>query len=373
MTVIPLFVLMGAFIHRSQLSQDLYEAANAFLGHRRGGMAMGTVAACAGFAAVCGSSIATAATISKVAMPSMRRFGYRDSLSTGSIAAGGTLGILIPPSVPMVLYGILAETDIADLFMAGILPGLLLTVMFFFTIGMTTMIDPTAGPSAERVPMAERFRLVLKVWGIVVIFVVIIGGIYMGIFTATEAAGVGVIFAALFAMFRKRLTWRSLWESLVETGITTGMIFIVAIGALIFSNFVKIAGFTRAMTDVLAFYDLSPFQVVLCIVLAYLAMGCVFDSIAMLTLTVPVVAAILKPMGVDMVWFGIVAVIAIELGLITPPVGINVFVVKAATTGISVWTIFRGVMPFVVAMLVLLGLVLAFPSIATLVPSLMGR
>ncbi|GLT10954.1 C4-dicarboxylate ABC transporter permease [Sulfitobacter porphyrae] len=373
MTVIPLFVLMGAFIHRSQLSQDLYEAANAFLGHRRGGMAMGTVAACAGFAAVCGSSIATAATISKVAMPSMRRFGYRDSLSTGSIAAGGTLGILIPPSVPMVLYGILAETDIADLFMAGILPGLLLTVMFFFTIGMTTMIDPTAGPSAERVPMAERFRLVLKVWGIVVIFVVIIGGIYMGIFTATEAAGVGVIFAALFAMFRKRLTWRSLWESLVETGITTGMIFIVAIGALIFSNFVNIAGFTRAMTDVLAFYDLSPFQVVLCIVLAYLAMGCVFDSIAMLTLTVPVVAAILKPMGVDMVWFGIVAVIAIELGLITPPVGINVFVVKAATTGISVWTIFRGVMPFVGAMLVLLGLVLAFPSIANLVPSLMGR
>ncbi|MFC6762501.1 TRAP transporter large permease subunit [Sulfitobacter porphyrae] len=228
-------------------------------------------------------------------------------------------------------------------------------------------------PSAERVPMAERFRLVLKVWGIVVIFVVIIGGIYMGIFTATEAAGVGVIFAALFAMFRKRLTWRSLWESLVETGITTGMIFIVAIGALIFSNFVNIAGFTRAMTDVLAFYDLSPFQVVLCIVLAYLAMGCVFDSIAMLTLTVPVVAAILKPMGVDMVWFGIVAVIAIELGLITPPVGINVFVVKAATTGISVWTIFRGVMPFVGAMLVLLGLVLAFPSIANLVPSLMGR
>ncbi len=373
MTVIPLFVLMGAFIHRSQLSEDLYVAANAFLGHRRGGMAMGTVAACAGFAAVCGSSIATAATISKVAMPSMRRFGYRDSLSTGSIAAGGTLGILIPPSVPMVLYGILAETDIADLFMAGILPGLLLTVMFFFTIGMTTTLDPTAGPSAERVPMAERFRLLVKVWGIVVIFVVIIGGIYMGIFTATEAAGIGVVFAALFAFLRRRLTWRGLWESLIETGITTGMIFVVAIGALIFSNFINIAGFTSAMTNILAFYDLSPFQVVLCIVVAYLAMGCVFDSIAMLTLTVPVVAAILKPMGVDMVWFGIVAVIAIELGLITPPVGINVFVVKAATAGISVWTIFRGVMPFVVAMLVLLGLVLFFPSIALLVPSLMGR
>jgi tripartite ATP-independent transporter DctM subunit len=373
MTVIPLFVLMGAFIHRSQLSHDLYEAANAFLGHRRGGMAMGTIAACAGFAAVCGSSIATAATISRVAMPSMRRFGYRDSLSTGSIAAGGTLGILIPPSVPMVLYGILSETDIAMLFMAGILPGVLLTLMFFFAIGITTMISPEAGPRAARVPMRQRLALLVRVWGIVVIFVVIIGGIYLGVFTATEAAGIGVVTAALFALLRKRLTWRTLWESLVETGITTGMIFVVAIGALIFSNFVNLAGFTRALTDVLATYDLSAIQVVLCIVVLYLAMGCVFDSIAMMVLTVPVVAAILKPMGVDMVWFGIVAVIAVELGLITPPVGINVFVVKAATRDISIWTIFRGVMPFVVAMLVLLAMVLAFPPIANLLPALMGR
>ena len=373
LTVIPLFVLMGAFIHRSRLSQDLYAAANAFLGHRRGGLAMGTIAACAGFAAVCGSSIATAATISRVAMPSMRRFGYRDSLSTGAIAAGGTLGILIPPSVPMVLYGILSETDIAKLFMAGIVPGLILTLLFFLAIGLTTMIDPTAGPKAERVPIRERLRLLAKVWGIVVIFVVIIGGIYFSIFTATEAAGIGVVTAALFALLRGRLTWRTLWESLVETGITTGMIFVVAIGALIFSNFVNLAGFTRAMTDMLATYDLSALQVVLCIVALYLAMGCVFDSLAMLTLTVPVVTAILKPMGVDMVWFGIVAVIAVELGLITPPVGINVFVVKASTVDVSVWTIFRGVMPFVVAMLALLAAVLAFPTIATLVPELMGR
>ena len=373
LTVIPLFVLMGAFIHRSQLSQDLYDAANAFLGHRRGGLAMGTIAACAGFAAVCGSSIATAATISRVAMPSMRRFGYRDSLSTGAIAAGGTLGIMIPPSVPMVLYGILSETDIAKLFIAGILPGLLLTLLFFFSIGITTALDPAAGPRAEKVPARERLRLLVRVWGILVIFTVIIGGIYFGIFTATEAAGIGVVTAALFAFARRKLTFRTLWESLVETGITTGMIFVVAMGALIFANFINLAGFTRQMTAFLATMDLSGMQVVLCIVVIYLIMGCVFDSLAMLTLTVPVVVGVLEPLGVDLIWFGIVAVIAVELGLITPPVGINVFVVKAATPDVSVWTIFRGVAPFVVAMLVLLGLVLVFPSIALFLPSLMGR
>jgi len=373
LTVIPLFVLMGAFIHRSQLSQDLYDAANAFLGHRRGGLAMGTIGACAGFAAVCGSSIATAATISRVALPSMRRFGYSDSLSTGSIAAGGTLGIMIPPSVPMVIYGLLSETDIAMLFMAGILPGLLLTLLFFIAIAGIVALDPKAGPGAERVPMGQRLRMLARVWGIVVIFGVIIGGIYAGIFTATEAAGIGVITAGLFALLRGKLTWRTLWDSLVETGITTGMIFVVSIGALIFSNFVNLAGFTRTMVDLLTSQSWTGTEIVLIVVVIYILLGCVFDSLAMLTLTVPVLAAILKPMGVDMVWFGIIAVIAVELGLITPPVGINVFVVKAAAPDVDIWTIFRGVAPFVVAMLVLLALVLAFPQIATFLPSLMSR
>lgn len=373
LTVIPLFVLMGAFIHRSQLSQDLYDAANAFMGHWRGGLAMGTIGACAGFAAVCGSSIATAATISRVAMPSMRRFGYADSLSTGAIAAGGTLGILIPPSVPMVIYGLLAETDIAKLFIAGIIPGLMLTVLFFIAIAGATALNPEAGPRAARVPMAQRFRLLARVWGIVVIFVVIIGGIYLGVFTATEAAGIGVVTAALFAAMRGRLTLRNVWESLVETGVTTGMIFIVAIGALIFSNFVNLAGFTRTMIDLLTGFELTATQIVLMIVVIYLLMGCVFDSLAMLTLTVPVIAAILKPMGVDMIWFGIIAVISVELGLITPPVGINVFVVQAAAGNVSVWTVFRGVWPFVIAMLLLLGAVLAVPEIATGLPAMMGN
>lgn len=373
LTVIPLFVLMGAFIHRSNLADDLYMAANAFVGHRRGGLAMGTVAACGGFAAVCGSSLATAATISKVAMPSMRRFGYRDSLSTGSIAAGGTLGIMIPPSVPMVLYGVLAETDIAKLFIAGIVPGLMLIILFCIAILIVTALDPAAGPRGVFVPWSQRWGLVVRVWGVVVIFVVIIGGIYFGVFTPTEAAGIGVAAAAAFAWGRGRLTWRILKDCLVETGITTGMIFVVSFGALIFANFINLAGFTSGMTDWLNALDADPLTVVIAICVIFIILGCVFDSVSILILTVPALAAILKPMGVDMIWFGIVMVIAVELGLITPPIGLNVFVVKSALPDVSVWTIFRGVWPFVVAMLVLLVLVLAFPAIATGLPGLMGR
>ncbi|GGE27729.1 TRAP transporter, DctM subunit [Gemmobacter megaterium] len=373
LTVIPLFVLMGAFIHRSQLAQELYDAANAFVGHRRGGLAMGTIAACGGFGAVCGSSIATAATICRVAMPSMRRFGYADSLSTGAIAAGGTLGIMIPPSVPMVIYGLLSETDIAKLFIAGVLPGLLLIVLFFGTIAVMTALNPEAGPRGARVPWGERWGLVARVWGVVVIFVVIIGGIYAGIFTPTEAAGIGVAAAALFAWARGKLGWTELRESLVETGITTGMIFVVAFGAVIFSNFVNLAGFTRAISDWLVGLNAPPLGVVVAICVVYLIMGCVFDSLAMLILTVPIFAAILKPMGVDMVWFGIVAVIAVELGLITPPIGINVFVVKSAVPDVNIWTVFRGVWPFVLAMLAALIIVLLVPQTATFLPGLMAR
>lgn len=373
LTVIPLFVLMGALIHRSQLADELYSAANAFVGHRRGGLAMGTVAACGGFAAVCGSSIATAATISRVALPSMRRFGYADSLSTGAIAAGGTLGIMIPPSVPMVIYGLLSGTDIARLFIAGILPGILLIGLFFAVIAFATWHDPESGPRGPRIPWSERLALLAKVWGVVVIFVVIIGGIYLGIFTPTEAAGVGVGAAALFAFARGKLGFSEIRESLVETGITTGMIFVVTFGAVIFSNFVNLAGFTRAMTDFLVAMELSPIWIVVAICLIYLVMGCIFDSLAMLILTTPIFAAILIPMGVDMIWFGIISVIAVELGLITPPFGINVFVVKAAIADVEVWTIFKGVWPFVVAMLALLAIVLLVPGVATMLPAMMGR
>lgn len=372
-TVIPLFILMGALINRANLAHELYDAANAFVGHFRGGLAMGTVVACGGFGAVCGSSLATAATISRVAMPSMRRYGYDDGLSSGAIAAGGTLGIMIPPSVPMVIYGILAETDIAKLFIAGILPGILLILLFAGAIAWTTWRHPEQGPPGARTGWRDRLRLLARVWGVVLIFLIIIGGIYGGLFTPTEAAGIGVAAAGAFALARRKLTWRTLWDSLIETGVTTGMIFVISFGAVIFANFVNLAGFTGGISNWLIGLQISPMGIVIAICLIYLVMGCIFDSLSMLILTIPIFAAILKPMGVDMIWFGIVAVITVEMGLITPPVGLNVFVVKATIGDMSLSTAFRGVWPFVAAMAIGLLLILAFPQIATVLPSLMSR
>jgi C4-dicarboxylate transporter DctM subunit len=371
LTVIPLFVLMGTFIHRADLSSELYDAANAFVGHRRGGLAMGTIVACGGFAAVCGSSVATAATMSRVAMPSMRRYRYADSLSTGAIAAGGTLGILIPPSVPMVIYGILAEEDIGKLFIAGIVPGLLLIGLFVGAVAVQMMIDPAKGPPGEVYSWPERIKALSGVWGVVVLLALVIGGIYLGVFTPTEAAAIGAAGAFLFALLRGRLGLNETFAALVESSITTTMIFIVLIGALVFSNFVNIAGLTDAMVTWIESLNASQIGVVLAICLIYVLLGCVFDSLAMLILTVPVFTAILKPMGVDLIWFGIVVIIVIELGLITPPIGMNVFVVNAAIPDVAIWTVFRGVWPFIIAMLICLASVIIFPSLATLLPRLM--
>ncbi len=371
-TVIPLFILMGAFIHRADLSTELYDAANAMVGHRRGGLAMGTVVACGGFAAVCGSSVATAATMGRVAMPSMRRYGYADSLSTGAIAAGGTLGILIPPSVPMVIFGILAEVDIGKLFIAGIVPGILLTLLFVVAVGVRTAINPEIGPPAEKLAWNARMHALGRVWGIIVLFAIIIGGIYLGVFTPNEAAGIGAAGAFAFALFRRKLNWRSTFEALIESAITSGMIFIVTIGALVFANFITIAGLTTAMTDWINGLNATPIMIILAICLIYVVLGCVFDSLAMLILTVPVFVAILKPYNVDLIWFGVIVIIVVELGLITPPIGMNVFVVNSVVPEISVWTIFEGVWPFLIAMLVCLGLVMVFPWLAIGLPSLMG-
>ena len=371
LTVIPLFVLMGAFIHRADLSRELYSAANAFLGHHRGGLAMATIAASAGFSAVSGSSVASAATMARVAMPPMRQFGYGDSLSAGSVAAGGTLGILIPPSVPLVLYGILAETDIRQLFIAGIIPGLLLALLFIASITLVTWLQPNLGPRGVRAVLSERLRQLRQVWGVGLIFLLIIGGMYLGVFTATEAAGVGAAGAFAFALLRRRLTWRVLFEALVESGQTTGMIFIVTIAALIFSNFISLSGFTGAAAAWISGFDASVLGVVVAMCAIYLVLGCFFDSLAMLLLTVPVFTGILVPLGADLVWFGIVVIISVEMGLITPPIGMNAFVVSAATPGLQVWTVFRGIWPFLLAMLLCLALIILVPSIATGLPDLM--
>ena len=370
-SVLPLFILMGAFVNRANLSQELYDAANAWLGHRRGGLAMATVAACGGFAAISGSSVATAATMTKVAMPPMRSYGYDQGLAAGTIAAGGTLGILIPPSVPMVIYGILTETDIGEMFMAGIVPGILLIVLYCASIAVVTWLNPKAGPSAPRVPIRDRWPYLSKVWGVALLFLLVMGGIYGGIFTPTEAAGIGAFGALLFVLWRRRLTWAGLIGSLAEAGRTTGTIFTVGFGALIFSNFVNIAGLPNTLVGVIRAFDLSPIGVVLMICLILILLGMIFDALAMILLMVPVFHPIVIGLGLEPVWFGIIVIIVVEIGLITPPIGLNVFVVKSIVPDVPLGDIFRGIVPFFFASLVGLLAIIYIPGIALWLPAMM--
>jgi tripartite ATP-independent transporter DctM subunit len=326
------------------------------------------VVACGGFATISGSSLATAATMTKVAMPSMRRYGYNDGLATGTIAAGGTLGILIPPSVPMVIYGILTETDIGKLFIAGIVPGILMVLLYVTSIRGLTLFKPEWGPQAPRMPLRDRWPYLAKVWAVVALFMLVVGGIYGGIFTPTEAASIGAFGAMLFVLFRRRLTWSVLVGSLVEAGRTTGMIFAVGFGALIFSNFVNIAGLPRDLVNIINSAEVSPTGVVLIICLIYLVLGCIFDALAMILLTVPVFFPIVKSLGLDPVWFGIVVIIVVEIGLITPPIGLNVFVVKSVVPEVPLGEIFLGITPFLIASLVGLLLIVYFPIIALWLP-----
>jgi len=370
-SVLPLFVLMGAFVHRADLSRDLYDAANSWLGHRRGGLALATVVACGGFAAISGSSLATAATMTKVAMPPMRRYGYDGGLAAGTIAAGGTLGILIPPSVPMVIYGILTETDIGRLFIAGIVPGILMVGLYAASILVVTTARPEWGPRAPRVPLAERWPYLARVWGVVALFMLVMGGIYGGIFTPTEAASIGAFGAMMFVLWRRRLTWKTLIGSLAEAGRTTGTIFTVGFGALIFSNFVNVAGLPRDLVAIIEAVDVSPIGVVLVICLILIVLGMVFDALAMILLTVPVFFPIVASLGLDPIWFGIVVIIVVEIGLITPPIGLNVFVVKSVAPDVPLGEIFKGIVPFFLASVVALALIILFPAVALFLPGLM--
>ncbi len=376
LAVLPLFVLMGVFIHRAGLSDGLYAAGNMVFGRAPGGLAMATVGACAGFAAVSGSSLATAATMAKVAMPSMKRYGYADSLAAGSIAAGGTLGILIPPSVPMVIYGILTESDIGKLFIAGVIPGVLLTVLYIVSIVAVIRVKPSLAPRSEVERPDNVTELFVSVGGVIVLFAIILGGIYLGVFTPSEAAGIGAAAGLLFLLMalysRREFSWRAIVEPLIEAGITTSMIFVVAFGALIFANFTNLAGMVDGIVSAIEYFELSPVGVVLAMCAIYLLLGCVFDSLAMLLLTIPIFVAVIEPMGVDLIWFGIVAIIIVEIGLITPPIGMNVFVVKTVLTDVRIWAIFAGVWPFVVASLIGLALIIAVPEIALMLPNLMG-
>lgn len=379
LSVVPLFVLMGLFVNKGGIARELYQVSNAFLGHFRGGLAMATIMACGGFAAISGSSLATAATMAKVAMPEMRRFGYSDRLSTASIAAGGTLGILIPPSVILVIYGLLTETSIGQLFIAGIVPGAMGIFFYLVAVRWSVWRNPDAGPAGEKATWQERMAAIKGVWAVLLLFFLVIGGLYGALnfwpiylrFSPTEAAGMGAAGAFLIALARGGLNIKGIFEVLRETSLTTASLFSVLIGAWIFSNFVNLAGLPEALRGAVTAYDVPPWAVMAMILGIYIILGCVFESLSMLLLTVPIFFPLVTSLGYDPVWFGIIVVVVTEISLITPPVGLNVFVLKGVVGNVTTGTIFRGVTPFWVVDILRLALLLGIPSLALFLPSQM--
>jgi len=373
LSIIPLFILMGNLIARSGLSRELYNASYSFLGHHRGGLAMTTVAACGGFSAVCGSSLATAATMSRVAMPPMRRYGYSDSLATASIAAGGTLGILIPPSVILIIYGLLTETSIRELFAAGLFPGILGILLYLVAVKYTVWRNPDAGPAGERMSWSERIKALMGVRDILGLFVLVMGGIYLGVFTPTEAAGIGAGGAFVIALLRRTLSWATLFETLVESAKTSASLFAIVIGALIFSDFINRAGLPHMMVDFVQSFDISPMMVIFAILCIYILLGMVLESMSMLLLTVPVFYPLVGDLGFNLVWFGIVVVVVTEISLITPPVGMNVFVLSGVLKDVRTGTIFKGVLPFWAMDMIRLAIIVLFVPISMWLPELLYR
>ncbi|MEQ8702232.1 MAG: TRAP transporter large permease [Bauldia litoralis] len=417
--VLPLFILMGNFIAQSGVSRDLYSAAHAWVGHTPGGLASATIVASGGFSAVCGSSLATSATMTKVAMPSMRAYKYDDSLAAGSIAAGGTLGILIPPSVVLVLYGVMTDTDIGKLFAAGLVPGIASLLLFVAAIRVTVALRPAAGPRADRLAWGARFASLKGVWGMLLLFAIVMGGIYLGLFSPTEAAGIGAFgafaigwlkgsltpgapsgvgpaFAWLFsgcrnreagrraldfaaAPFRRRgIDWRTIANVLDETARTSAALFCILIGALIFANFINVSDVPVDLADQLTALKADPLVVLLLIILIYLVLGCILESISMMLLTVPVFYPIIASLNFGLgpqetlIWFGIVVVVVIEISLITPPIGLNVFVLKTLLPDVPVTRIFKGVLPFIAADVVRTAVLIAIPAISLALPRLMN-
>ncbi len=328
LSVIPLFILMGNFVARAGLAHELFQAAYAFIGHVRGGLAHATIMACAGFGAICGSSIATAATMSRVAYPSMKKLGYSDELSTGVMAAGGTLGIMIPPSTIMVIYGIITETHIGKLFAAGVIPGLLTMALLMLGVVAVTARDPEHAPAGQRLSWPERWLALRGIWGVLLLVIVVLGGIYGGLFTATEGAGFGAFGAFLFALLRGRLTWRVLGQVLVESARTTGMLFTLLIAATIFANFVNFTTMPGDLRDWIMGLGLSPTLIVMAMMLIYIVLGTVMEELTMVLLTIPLFFPIVVALGFDPVWFGVLIVMIVQIGLISPPVGMNLFVLN---------------------------------------------
>ncbi|WP_026380480.1 TRAP transporter large permease [Afifella pfennigii] len=369
LSIVPLFLLMGQFATRGGMSRQLFRAAEAMLGHRKGGVAMASIGACAGFGAICGSSLATAATMAQVAMPEMRRLGYSGALSTGCLAAGGTLGILIPPSVILVIYAILTEQNIAKLFLAAFIPGIFAAIGYIVAVAAYVRLWPEAGGLREKAPWGARLRALLAVWPVLIVFILVIGGIYLGIFTPTEAAAVGAAGTGLIALASGELTWRVLVKVLLETAVATGMIFFIVFGAATFNTFLAFSQLPQTLAGLVVEAGLDPWLVLAAILLCYLVFGCVMDSLSMILLTIPIFFPIVTGLDYGLppeefaIWFGILVLIVVEVGLITPPVGMNLFVINSLSDGVRMSETFRGVLPFVASDLVRVVVLAAFPSV----------
>jgi C4-dicarboxylate transporter DctM subunit len=371
LTIIPLFILMGEFAFFSGIIRGAYNAMYKWLGHLPGGVAMSTIGGCAAFAAVCGSSIATASSMSTIAYPEMKRFGYDDKLATGSIASGGTLGILIPPSNPLVIYALFAQVSVGKLLISGVIPGVLLAVLFMLAIYIWTKINPAVGPAGPFTPWKEKFKSLTELWPVLILAIVVLGSIWGGVMTAMEAAGVGAFLAFIIGLALRKINLKNIISSLNMTIKTSGMIFIVLIGAMIFNYFIVMSGIPQSLASIVTNASLSPMTVLACILVIYLILGCLMDVMAMTVLTLPIFVPVLSGLGFNLVWFGIVFVIMGEMALITPPIGMNVFVISGMIKEVPMYTVFKGVWPFLIAMVVCLALVIAFPQIALFLSNLM--
>ncbi len=370
LSVLPLFIMMGVFAAHAGLSKTLYDAVSAFIGHLRGGLALATVGACAVFGAICGSAIATAATMGRVALPEMRRLGYKDTLASASIAAGGTLGVMIPPSILLLVYGIMTEQSVGKLFVAGIVPGILGMVLYMGAVRWATWRDPAAGPGGPRHSWAERYRSLKRVWEVVGLFAIVLGGMYLGWFSPTEAAAVGAVGAVAIAWIGGHIDGKSFAAALSETALTTGMIFTILVGAGVFNYFIEATGLTDALIDWVEHLGWNRWAVMFLLMVTYIVLGALMDELSMILLTVGPVFKLVTALGFDPIWFGVMLVTVCEIGMIVPPVGINLFVLQGVS-GLPLLTIVRGILPFVAADCLRLLALSLFPALATWLPSRM--
>jgi C4-dicarboxylate transporter, DctM subunit len=372
LAVIAMFLLMGSFAHAGGLSGELYRLAYAFIGHRRGGLAMATIGACAGFGAVCGSSVATAATMANVALPEMLARKYSRELAAGTIASGGTLGMIIPPSVLMILYGILTENSIIALFLAGVVPGLIAVVGYLGAVAVYTRLYPESAPLGPRATWGERRKTTFDSWAVILLAAVVSGGIYSGVFTVTEAASVGAVIAFGISFVRGRLTRLTILSCFGETAANTGLIFVIIIGASVFSYFATLSGLPGATVEWIQSLNLPPYVVILMLQVMYLILGSIFDTVAAMVLTLPFVYPLITSMGFDPIWWGVINIVVMEIGMITPPIGINVFVLHGVAKDLPLGVIFRGIVPFLIADLLRLLLLTFLPGLSIWLPRITG-